>query len=350
MHMDFKKHLISSKLNIRDALQKLNLLGSDAILFVINDSENLVGSLTDGDVRRGLLKGYTIDDKVIDIIQNSTKYIRKGDGDVKKIIKYRDNQFNIIPVLDKHSDRIVKIINFRTLKSYLPIDVVIMAGGKGKRLRPLTENVPKPLLKVGDKAIIDHNLDRLITYGVDDFWISVNYLGDQIESHFNDRNIEGIEIDFIQEKMPLGTIGAVRNISNFKHEHILITNSDLLTNVDYEKFYLDFLDSGADFSVISIPYKVEIPYAIFENKNRRITGFQEKPTHSFLSNGGIYLMKRNVLDLIPKDSFFNTTDLMDELIALDRNIITYPHNGYWLDIGQMDDYERAQDDIKQIQL
>ena len=347
--MTFKKHLITHQFTIKEALEKLNLLGRDAILFVVDENECLFGSLTDGDVRRGLLKGYSIEKKVVDIIQPHPKYIRKGDADINKIIKYREQNYKIIPILDKDSDRIINVVNFRKLKSYLPIDAIVMAGGKGQRLRPLTETTPKPLLEVGDKAIIDHNVDRLIGYGIDDFWITLNYLGDQIETHFEKRNISGVDINFIQETKPLGTIGSLSNIEGLKHDHILLTNSDLLTNVDYESFYLDFLNAEADFSVLSIPYKVEIPYAILEQDEKRVLGFQEKPTHTYWSNGGIYLMKKELLDLIPKDAFYNATDLMDQLISLNRKIITYHHNGYWLDIGRIEEFNKAQEDINRVQ-
>lgn len=347
--MDYKKHLIKSNSTIREALEKLNVLASDAILFVVDEKEHLIGSLTDGDVRRGLLKGFDINNLVEQIIQNNPKFIRKGERDINKIIEYRENNFKILPVLEKESNQIVNIINFRLLKSYLPIDAIVMAGGKGVRLMPLTATTPKPLLKVGDKPILEHNIDRLIHFGIDDFWISINYLGEQIKHYFNNGKEKNVTINYIEETIPLGTVGAIAQATNLKHDTVLITNSDLLTNVDYEKFYLDFINTGADMSVISIPYKVVVPYAIFENDNRDVTAFKEKPTYTYYANGGIYLVKKEILELIPKNTFYNATDLMDQLIALKKNIITFPHNGYWLDIGKMDDFEKAQKDIVTLQ-
>ena len=346
--MDYKKHLIVAQSSIREALEKLNVLASDAILFVVDENENLVGSLTDGDVRRGLLKGFEITNSVGDIIQKNPKFIRKGERDINKVIEYRKNSFKILPVLAEHSNQIINVINFRLINSYLPIDAVVMAGGKGTRLMPLTANQPKPLLKVGEKPILQHNMDRLTYFGIDDYWISINYLGNQIKDYFGDGKSKNITIDYIEETTPLGTIGAVAQITNFKHNTVLITNSDLLTNVDYEAFYLDFMNNNADMSVLSIPYKVVVPYAIFENNNREITAFKEKPTYTYYANGGIYLVKKEMLNLIPKNTFFNATDLMDKIIALKKNIISFPHNGYWLDIGKMDDFEKAQEDIKHL--
>lgn len=346
--LDYKKHLIHSGASIKDALEKLNELGKDAILFVVDEQEELVGSLTDGDVRRGLLKNAVITDKVDSIIQSNPRFIRKREQNIQKVIEYRRNNYRILPVLAKDSNKVVSIINFRKLRSYLPVDAVIMAGGKGTRLMPLTKDTPKPLLKVGDKPIMEHNVDRLAEYGIDDFWFSVNYLGEQIEHYFKDGAHKNIQIEYVWEKEPLGTIGAVAQIKNMQHDYILITNSDLLTNLDYEAFFLDFIEKEADFSVVSIPYKVDIPYAVLELNDTRITSFKEKPTYTYYSNGGIYLMKKEVLKLIPPNAFYNATDLMEELVNEGKNVISYPLIGYWLDVGKHEDFEKAQHDIHRI--
>jgi NDP-sugar pyrophosphorylase family protein len=213
----------------------------------------------------------------------------------------------------------------------------------------LTNDVPKPLLKVGDKTIIEHNIDRLVEFGIDDFWISVNYLGEKIEDYFSPRKHKNISINYVWENKPLGTIGAVSKIDDLKHKHILVTNSDILTNLDYEQFYLDFLKSNADLSIVSIPYNVNIPYAVLERDIKgQVKSFKEKPTYTYYSNGGIYLIKKSVLELIPKDSFFNATDLIEKLISLNKKVITYSFQGYWLDIGKHDDYKKAKEDINNI--
>jgi NDP-sugar pyrophosphorylase family protein len=225
-----------------------------------------------------------------------------------------------------------------------------MAGGRGLRLKPLTDNIPKPLLKVGEKPIIQHNIDRLASFGIDDYWISLNYLGELIESHLKTELNKNINVEYVWEKEPLGTIGAASKIDNFQHEFILVMNSDLLTNVDYEKFFLDFLEKDADLAVVTIPYQVSIPYAVLETRNGTVESFKEKPTYTYYSNGGIYLMKKKVLNLIPKNTFFNTTDLMEILIKEKCKLISYPFSGYWLDIGKHDDFEKAQFDIKNLLL
>lgn len=345
----YKDHLILSGSRVKQALLLLNELSQDAILFVVDVDDKLIGALTDGDVRRGLLKGVTIDSYVDEIIQENPRYITKGENNLEKIIEYRKGDFRIVPVVDENH-KIVNIINFRNIRSYLPIDAVIMAGGKGQRLRPLTNDTPKPLLKVGDKAIMEHNLDRLALYGIDDFWVSVKYLGEQIENHFGKGNDRNIKIEYVWEKEPLGTIGAVSKIKNFEHDYVLVTNSDLLTNIDYEQFFLEFIKQGADLAVLTIPYQVNIPYAVLETSNGAVKSFKEKPTYTYYSNGGIYLMKREMLSYIPNESFFNATDLMEELIKNNLKVISYPFVGYWLDVGKHDDFEKAQVDIKHIML
>lgn len=344
---NFRDHLITSGETIKEALIKLDILAKDAILFVVNNEEHLIGSLTDGDVRRGLLKGVTINDLVDNIIQSNPRFIRKGDRDIIKVIEYRIGNFRIIPVLDK-DNRVVNVINFRETRSYLPVDAVIMAGGRGSRLQPLTDKTPKPLLKVGDKAIMEHNVDRLALYGIDDFWFSVKYLGEQIEEYFGNGKDKNRNIEYVWEKIPLGTIGAVSKINDFEHDYVLLTNSDILTNLDYEDFFIDFLKQEADFSVVTIPYKVNIPYAVLETNDRQIVNFKEKPSYTYYSNGGIYLIKKSVLKYIPKETFYNATDLMERLISEEKKVISYPLSGYWLDVGKHEDFDKAQRDIKQI--
>jgi dTDP-glucose pyrophosphorylase len=343
----YKSHLILSGSTVKQALAMLNELSQDAILFVVDTDGRLIGSLTDGDVRRGLLNNFTIENKIDEIIQASPRYINKGNYTIQKIIAYREENFRIIPVLDDQQ-KVINVINFRKLKSYLPIDAVIMAGGRGQRLQPLTDSIPKPLLRVGDKAIMEHNLDRLIMFGVDDFWVSVKYLGEQIEQYFGNGKEKNINIEYIRENEPLGTIGALSLIENFKNDFVMVTNSDLLNNIDYEQFFLEFINQDADFAVLTIPYLVNIPYAVLETSDGKVKSFKEKPTYTFYSNGGVYLMKRKIVDYIPSHTFYNATDLMEDLILKNRKVVSFPFSGYWLDVGRHEDFEKAQNDIKHI--
>lgn len=346
---NYKEHLIIRGSSLKQALSQLNELAKDAILFVVDEEEKLLGSLTDGDVRRGLLKGHSSEDLVDAFIQKDPKYVSKSNYSLQEIIALRENNFKVIPVVNA-SMQIVNVINFRFQKSYLPMDALVMAGGRGSRLRPMTDKVPKPLLKVGDKAIIDHNVDRLKNYGVDDFYISVRYLGEQLEEHYTKANANGVRISFIWEDEPLGTIGAASKVDCFHHDYVLVTNSDILTTLDYEDFFLDFLEKEADMAVATIPYQVNIPYAVMETANNHVVSFKEKPTYTYYSNGGIYIIKKELLSQIPKGTFFNATDLMEQVIQKGGKLVSYPIRQYWLDIGKPEDFEKAQNDIKHLNL
>jgi len=340
-------YLIPSGSSIISALEKLNQQVLDPILFVVNPDNKLIGSLTDGDIRRGLLSGHKTEDKIDAIIQKDPKFIRKGEKDLSKIIDYRKRDIRVLPILDSEQC-VVNVISFRNLRSYLPVDAVIMAGGRGERLRPITDNIPKPLLVIGDKPILEHNIDRLRLFGIDDFWITLRYLSDQIVDYFGDGNSKDVRIEYVHETEPLGTIGSVSTIKNFIHDYVLVTNSDVLTNIDYEHFFLDFVREEADMSVVTIPYSVDIPYGVLETNNGHVINFREKPTYTYYSNGGIYLIKKEILQHIPFAKHYNATDLMEYLMKNDRKVVSYPLSAYWLDIGRPEDYKKAQKDINNI--
>jgi dTDP-glucose pyrophosphorylase len=344
---DYKKHLISEKETIKEVLLKLGTLEDENILFVVNEKNQLVGSVTDGDVRRGLLNDFTTSDKITNIIHRNPKFINKDKYSLDEIILLRSNNYKVIPVVNEENV-IVNIINFQLQKSYLPIDAVIMAGGLGTRLRPFTDHLPKPLLKVGDKEIISYNFDRLSEYGINNQKITINYLGDLIKDYCSSYN-KNINFEIIEEKEFLGTAGSLSLIKSFKNDTVLLMNSDLLTNIDYEDFYKSFIKQDADIMVASIPYPVNLPYAIFELEGEKVTSFKEKPSYTYYANAGIYLMKKEVIDIIPKESFFNATDLMQLVIdSSDKKLKHYPIRSYWLDIGKHEDYIKAQKDIKHI--
>jgi len=226
------------------------------------------------------------------------------------------------------------------------IDVVIMAGGKGKRLMPLTSNTPKPLLKVGNKPIIAHITDQLASYKIKHITISVNYLSEQIIAYFKENNTHKINFRFIEEDKPLGTIGALKLIENLKTDYILIMNADLLTNADFNIMFNNFLLKDGDALIATIPYKVDIPHGIVETKDGYVTDLKEKPSYTYYSNAGIYIFKKEHLDLIPENTFFNATDLIEVLLNKDKKIVNYPILNYWLDIGKPEDFKKAQEDVK----
>lgn len=342
------QYLIHQNESLLDALKKINSIGSGPlVLFAIDNEGRMIGTITDGDSRRALIAGATVESLVKDVVHTSFNYIRKGKGNlVQELKRQKELHMKLVPILD-NQDHIVDIINLEQYKTQLPIDAVLMAGGKGERLRPLTEKTPKPLLPVGGKAIIDHNIDRLISYGVQHISVTVNYLKEQLEKHFASPH-NGVQIQTVREPNFLGTIGSIKFVKEFYNDTVLVMNSDLFTNINYEDFYLHFLEHDAEMSVAAVPYTVSVPYGIFDLEGRDIQGLIEKPTYNYYANAGIYLIKRTALDEIPCDTFFNATDLIEKLIGEGKKVIRFPLNGTWIDIGNPQEFQKANELVKHI--
>ena len=345
--MDIHKYIVKADITIREAIIALNALSSDALtLFVIDRNDCMIGTVTDGDIRRYLVGSTSLDDSITLVAHRNFCYLEKDKINVSLIRKYRSLGITLLPCLDKEK-HIIDIYNLRKYKSILPIDAVLMAGGKGERLRPLTEKTPKPLLPVGSKAIIDYNVDSLISYGIEHVSVTVNYLHEQLESHFQTKR-NTVKIDCIREPNYLGTIGSVKYLSKFYNYTILVMNSDLFTNINYEDFYLHFEEHNADMSVAAVPYSISVPYGIFELEGREIHGIKEKPTYNYYVNAGIYLIKTKLLERMPDDVFFNATDFIEMLIREGMKVVRFPITGYWIDIGKHEDYRRAQELVRHL--
>lgn len=345
---DFSKHLISMNASILDALNALNKVGANAALtlFVVDGNHCLYGTLTDGDIRRSIVKDRNLQTLLSVVAHREFAYLQENAYDVQQIHLAKDRGVELLPVLNDRM-QIVDVVNLKEQKSYLPIDAVLMAGGKGERLRPLTEKTPKPLLKVGDKSIIDYNVERLISFGVKNINVTVNYLREQIEEHFA-FPWQGVQVKTVREPKFLGTIGSILFVEAFVHDTVLLMNSDLFTNIDYEDFFLHFKEHDADMSIAAVPYTVSVPYGIFELDGREVKGVLEKPTYNYYANAGIYLIKRELLNLIPEDTFFNTTDFINLLMRDGYKVIRFPLNGTWIDIGNPQEYQKAKELVKHI--
>lgn len=341
---DYKSHIIPSDFTVMQALERINHFSVNMTLFVVNAGGQMLGSLTDGDIRRGLLKGIQLGDSVDKVMHKNFRYFNEGNFSVGEIKAFKKNLIQLVPVLNQNKE-IVKIFDFGRIKSVLPVDVVLMAGGRGERLRPLTDTVPKPLLNLGGKPIIEHNIDKFIEFGIENIYITVKYLGEQIIDYFT-KNKKDADIHFIRESKPLGTIGSVRQIKNFKNDYVMVMNSDLFTNIDFEEFFLNFIKEDADMSIASVPYNVDLPFAVLDLSGNQIVSFKEKPTYTYFSNAGIYLLKKELLNLVPIEEYFNATDLMQALIEKKFKLTYFPIMGYWIDIGRPEDYRKAQDYIK----
>lgn len=345
-----EKHTINYGLSVRDALIKLDEIAPSSILFVVDEERKLLGSLTDGDLRRGFIKGLDFDNKLLDFVQSSPISIKHNEYDLNQLERFRKDLLKIIPIIN-NDNVIVDVLDFSLRKTLIPADAVLMAGGEGKRLRPLTENTPKPLLKVGDKPIIEYNIDRLINFGIKTFNLSINYLGEQLVDYFGTGESKGIDIKYVTEDKPLGTIGSILLVENFYNDDIIVMNSDLLTNIDFADFFKTYKESGADMAVAATSYHVDVPYAVLEVADGvEVKSLKEKPRYTYYSNAGIYIIKKEILKMIPENQFYDITDLMERVLEMNLKLVTYPINGYWLDVGKHEDFKKAQEDIKHIKL
>lgn len=344
--MNIENYLIRQNATLMDALKKLNMTQSFT-LFVVDESSKVVGALTDGDIRRGLITGSSMDDNVYSVCLKSFRYIDDSNNAPKYIRTLKELGIRMVPYLSAEG-KIIKLIDLQKNHGLLPVDAVVMAGGRGERLRPLTDAMPKPLLPLGGKPIVEYNIDRMQSYGIENITISVRYLGEQIKEYFGDGSERGINIRYVDESRPLGTLGAVSTIHHFTNDVVLVMNSDLFTNIDLEEFYIHFCESNADMAVASIPYNITVPYAVMQTSGELIRSFEEKPTFTYYSNGGIYLIKRRILEELEENEHCDATDLMQRLIAGGKRVTYFPIVGYWIDIGKPEDYKKAQEFIKYV--
>lgn len=342
-------HVISQEYTLLEALKKINTLIplEPLVLFAIDENQHMTGTLTDGDIRRALIRGVKVEECVCAAMHRNFRFLRRGvDDDVMHLRELKAQNMKLVPILDE-THRIVEIINLEKYKTKLPIDAVLMAGGKGERLRPLTEKIPKPLLKVGEKCIIDYNIHSLISYGVKNISVTVNYLGEQLEEHFSEP-INEVKVNCVREPKFLGTIGSIKFVENFDNDTILVMNSDLFTNIDYEDFFLHFKEHNAKMSAAAVPYSVSVPFGIFDLDGCNIRGLAEKPKYNYYANAGIYLIQKSALSQIPGNTFFNATDLIETLIEQNKTVIRYPLNGTWIDIGTPQEFQKAQDLVRHL--
>lgn len=341
-HPLYTQCLITADTSVRQALNRINSLHDVPLTLLVIDSENhLLGTLTDGDIRRGLLSGASLNSAVTDIMHRNYKAITPVADADEVLAEARRLALLLIPVIDS-AGHLSEIIDLRYHHEPLPIDAVLMAGGRGERLRPLTLTTPKPLLPVGNKAIIDHNVDALADCGVKNIFVTVNYLHTLIEDHFTTRHPEGVNIRCIREPRFLGTFGSIGLINELQSDHVLVMNSDLLTDIDFRRMYKHHLTAEADMTIATIPYTVCVPYAILETKNGRCTSLQEKPSYNYLANAGVYIVKRSRLATITGSARIDATEFIEALLSdSSAKVITHPVDGTWIDIGSPSDYQAA---------
>ena len=336
-----RRHSIDADASVRTALAALNSLSGRAMtLFAVSADGLLEGTVTDGDIRRGLIAGVNLEDKVSRVMHTDFLSASPTDDLCMKIAEGRRRRLALLPVTA--NGRIISIIDLNSVKTMLPIDAVLMAGGRGERLRPLTLDTPKPLLKVGDKPIIEYNVEELETCGVKNIYVTVNYLAEQIIAHFNRR--EGrASVRCVKEPKRLGTIGSLSLIDDFENDNILLMNSDLLTSLDFEALYVRHISSGADVTMSAVPYAVSVPFAIMNIEGDWVRGIEEKPTFNYLANAGVYLIRRDLISHIPKGEYLDAPDFIASVINEGGKVGYCPVQGSWIDIGSPDDFRHAND-------
>jgi dTDP-glucose pyrophosphorylase len=334
--------LISPNATINEAIKSIEL-SETKIALVVDDERRLLGTITDGDVRRGILRRFSLDDTVGNIMNSSPKSMSADESREDILSAMRDNSYRHMPIVDPDG-RVVSVVSLTALLRAQEKEnwVVLMAGGLGKRLMPLTEDMPKPLLTVGDKPILETILENFISAGFKRFYISVNYKGEMIEQYFGDGADRGIEILYLREYQALGTAGALSLIPEQPEHPVVVMNGDILTNIDLEHLLEFHVAHETSATMCVRTYDVQVPYGVVEFNGQSISKIIEKPVHQFFVNAGIYVLEPQTLALIPKDSPYDMPNLLELLMEGGKRVLPFPIREQWLDIGQREDFSLAQ--------
>ena len=338
---DWKKTLISPHTSILKTVESIDK-SSMQIGLVVDTENRLLGTVTDGDIRRGILRNVPLDDDVSKIMHKDFVCSSIHDDREQVVELMRQKEIKCIPVIDDER-RVVDLKLYSQILTPEPFLnwVVIMAGGLGTRLRPLTNNSPKPLLKVGTTPLLETIIKSFKKYGFSRFFISVNYKANMVEDYFGDGSKWGIDIHYLHEKKRLGTAGALSLLSKRPSRPFFVINGDLLTKINLEQL-LDFhTTTGANATMCVRKYEFQVPYGVVKIAGDRLQSIEEKPVHDFFVNAGIYLLEPEVLTLIPQNTFFNMTSLFEKIIKADKHVSAFPIHEYWIDIGQVKDFEQA---------
>jgi dTDP-glucose pyrophosphorylase len=350
MH-DWRKVILNESDTMQKAIEVLND-ESLRIVMVIDDSGRLVGTITDGDIRRGLIRNLGMDAQLGEFMFREPTIAIDDESQKTILNKMYSRDLLQIPVVDQ--DR--KVVGLETLQHLLEKKiydnpVFLMAGGFGKRLRPLTDHIPKPLLTVGGKPILETILNQFIDTGFHNFYISTHYKAEMVRDHFGDGSDWNVSIKYIHEDKPLGTAGALgllpRDISELP---ILMMNGDLLTKINFEKL-LDFhLEQGGDITMCVRKYDFQVPYGVINANSHRVVNIVEKPVKNFFVNAGIYVLSSSILNLINGASYLDMPHMINTIIEKGGKVNMFPLHEYWLDIGQIDQFEQAQEEGRSLVL
>jgi dTDP-glucose pyrophosphorylase len=345
MH-NWKKAILRQTNTMEDVIQVLNN-ESFRIALIVDNNERLVGTVTDGDIRRGMLKNLSMNAASSDFM--FTKPVVASIEDSREVILSRMRDLDVlqIPILD--GDR--KVCGLETLhhllkKSRYDNPVFLMAGGYGKRLKPLTDNTPKPLLKVGSKPILENILEQFINAGFHNFYISTHYKAEMVRDYFGDGSDWNVTIRYVHEEIPLGTAGGLGLLpSNLPNLPLLMINGDILTKIDFAELLGFHLKEGGDATMCVREYNFQVPYGVVKANGRRIISIEEKPVQKFFVNAGIYVFNPSLLDTIDGTSYLDMPSLLENKINDSGQVNIFPVYEYWLDIGVQEQFNQAQKDI-----
>ncbi len=340
--------LLRKNSSIKEALEIIDR-GAMRIAIVLDEDEKVVGTLTDGDIRRGLLNGLALDSTIEGLYFKEPTLANINDSKELIIQKAIRKQIYQIPIVDDEG-RVVKIEELSNLlKTNAKSNrVILMAGGLGTRLHPLTQDVPKPLLKVGGKPILETIIENFAKYGFVNITISVNYKAEMIQEYFGDGATLGVNIEYIEESKRLGTAGALSLIQERPQEPFFVMNADLLTNVNFEHL-LDFHMMERSVATMCVrEYDYQVPYGVIKTDGSKIVSIKEKPVHKFFINAGIYVLSPQVFEYIVKNEFYDMPTLFNSIVEDKLKSISFPIHEYWLDIGRISDFERAQNEYGEI--
>lgn len=344
--------LISPKCVLRDVITALNK-NWRGIVLVVDDDQKLLGTITDGDIRRAILAGKGLETSVLDLLTQKADspyphpVTARIGTEISSLLRLmREHLVQQLPLLNEY-DQVVDLVTMSDLlpEKSLPVKAVIMAGGFGSRLSPLTDEVPKPMLPIGDRPLMEFTVEQLRNAGIHSLNIATHYLTEKISTYFGDGANFGVEINYIEEETPLGTAGAL-GLMETPDEPMLVINGDILTRVDFRSM-LDFHGKHkADLTIGVRQYEMKVPYGVVECDGPDVVALSEKPSHRFLVNAGVYLLDPNAKKFIPRREFFNMTDLIDRLLEGGQKVVSFPILEYWLDIGHPLDYRKAQEDVE----
>lgn len=341
---DLKPLLISPDASIRDAVAAIDR-GARQVALVVNSDMRLIAVVTDGNIRRGLLSGLSLDASVADVMTTDPIRVRQqaGIGTARELMRKR--QLHHVPIVDA-DDRLVDLLWIDDLTRTVPktTPIVLMAGGLGMRLRPLTESVPKPMLSIGGRPILEQILQSFSEQGFVKFILSINYLGEVIREHFGDGSDFGVEVTYIEEPTRMGTAGALSLLQECPDEPVIIMNGDLLTSIRFEALLRFHLETGASATLCVRQFDMQVPYGVIAVEGTQLRGIVEKPVHHHFVNAGIYVLSPEVIADLEPGTQLDMPDLLASLIERGDVVSVFPLREYWLDIGRIEDLERARKD------